>query len=285
MSTPIIALDHVTVLTADLDRAVADYELLLGRGVAWRSTGDGAATALFTVSNMSLELMAPAGEGDDGARVKAALEAKGEGLASLCFRVDDAARMHRRLSRLQMQPEPVSEKSAVNTLDGTMLAWRRTRSATAVNHGVRLFYVARDAERPLSAAIAEPAVRGLDHVVVTTPDPERAAALYGARLGLDMRLDLSRPDWGARLMFFRCGDLIVEIAHHLGKAPASSDDRLMGLSWRVDDAEAARARLAAAGVEVSAVRAGRKPGTRIFTVKNRSAGVPTLMIEPATKPA
>lgn len=74
MSTPIIALDHVTVLTADLDRAVADYELLLGRGVAWRSTGDGAATALFTVSNMSLELMAPAGEGDDGARVRAALE-------------------------------------------------------------------------------------------------------------------------------------------------------------------------------------------------------------------
>ncbi|WP_253705760.1 VOC family protein [Bradyrhizobium sp. WD16] len=193
--------------------------------------------------------------------------------------------MHRRLSRLQMQPEPVGEKSAVNTLDGKTLSWRRTRSATAVNHGVRLFYLAREAERPHSPAVTEPAVQGLDHVVVTSPDPERAAALYGARLGLDMRLDLSRPDWGARLMFFRCGDLIVEIAHRFGEAPASPDDKLTGLSWRVDDAEAARARLAAAGVEVSAVRAGRKPGTRIFTVKNRSAGVPTLMIEPAEKPA
>jgi hypothetical protein len=88
-----------------------------------------------------------------------------------------------------------------------------------------------------------------------------------------------------RLMFFRCGDLIVEIAHPLGGAPASAEDRLMGLSWRVADAEAARARLAAGGVEVSAVRAGRKPGTKIFTVKNRSAGVPTLMIEPAAQPA
>lgn len=282
---PIIGLDHVTVLTADLDRAVADYEVLLGRGLAWRSVADGAATALFTLANMSLELMAPAGEGDDGARVRAALDQRGEGLASICFRVDDAARMHRRLARLQMQPEPVTGKSAVNAINGATLAWRRTRSATAANHGVRLFYLAREAERAASCAIAEPAVHGLDHVVVTTPDPERAAALYGARLGLDMRLDLARPDWGMRLMFFRCGDLIVEIANPLGGAPASSEDRLMGLSWRVRDAQAARTRLAQAGVEVSEVRAGRRPGTRIFTVKNRSAGVPTLMIEPPQAPA
>ena len=57
----------------------------------------------------------------------------------------------------------------------------------------------------------------MDHVVVATGDPERAAALYGARLGLDMALDRSHPDWG-RLMFFRCGDLIVEVVHRPGKA-------------------------------------------------------------------
>ena len=45
---------------------------------------------------------------------------------------------------------------------------------------------------------------------------ERAAALYGARLGLDMALDRSHPDWG-RLMFSRCGDLIVEVTHRPGK--------------------------------------------------------------------
>ena len=58
----------------------------------------------------------------------------------------------------------------------------------------------------------------MDHVVVSTADPERAAALYGARLGLDMALDRSHPDWG-RLMFFRCGDLIVEVVHRPGKEP------------------------------------------------------------------
>ena len=59
-------------------------------------------------------------------------------------------------------------------------------------------------------APAPAAVEGLDHVVVRTPDPERAAALYGARLGLDMRLDRSTPAWGSRLMFFRCRFLISQ---------------------------------------------------------------------------
>ena len=37
-------------------------------------------------------------------------------------------------------------------------------------------------------------------------------------------------------MFFRCGDLIVEIAHDLKAGVSSGPDRLWGLSWRVPDA-------------------------------------------------
>src|SRR4029450_10131822 len=73
-------------------------------------------------------------------------------------------------------------------------------------------------------------------------------ALYGARLGLDMARDRSRPDW-ARLMFFRCGDLIVEVVH---RPDANADkDKLWGLSWRVADIDATRARRASAGIDVS----------------------------------
>jgi hypothetical protein len=36
-----------------------------------------------------------------------------------------------------------------------------------------------------------------------------------------------------------------------------------------------------AGFDVSELRDGRKPGTRVFTVRDGSCGVPTLMIEPA----
>ena len=99
------------------------------------------------------------------------------------------------------------------------------------------------ARRPAHGAVPRTGARrraGLDHVVVRTPDPDRAAALYGARLGLDMRLDRSNPAWGSRLMFFRCGDLIVEIAHDLKAGVSSGPDRLWGLSWRVPDALAAQ---------------------------------------------
>jgi hypothetical protein len=82
-------------------------------------------------------------------------------------------------------------------------------------------------------------------------------------------------------MFFRCGDLIVEIVHRPGKDANVNEahDRLWGLSWRVADIDATRARLASAGVDVSDVRTGRKPGTRVLTVRNGTCGIPTLLVE------
>jgi hypothetical protein len=46
----------------------------------------------------------------------------------------------------------------------------------------------------------------------------------------------------------------------------------------VRDPESARARIAAAGIDVSEVRKGRKPGTSVFTVRSGTGGVPTLML-------
>ncbi|MGO9359333.1 MAG: VOC family protein [Xanthobacteraceae bacterium] len=286
MATPISSLDHVTVLTRDLSRAVDDATALLGRKVSWRSGSEGVSTAIFTLANTSLEIVAPDGAGAQGDRVRAALDQRGEGLASACFRVTDIDRLARRLSRLQLQPEAVVEATSTDALTGAVLRWRRTRIPAAAANGVRLFFLQRDDERPLSEPSDATAVTGLDHLVITVRDPERAAAFYGARLGLDMRLDLSRADWGARLMFFRCGDMIVELAKRLDDAADSEpakDDKFMGLSWRVANADAARGRLAAAGFDVSEVRAGRKPNTRLFTVRNRNGGVPTLMIQPAPR--
>jgi hypothetical protein len=46
----------------------------------------------------------------------------------------------------------------------------------------------------------------------------------------------------------------------------------------VPDIAAAHARLKAAGVELSEVRDGRRPGTQVFTVQSHTANVPTLVI-------
>ena len=279
----ITALDHVVVLTPDIAAGKNAYQTLLGRAPSWSYTGGGAARALFTLDNMTLELVAPDGEGEDTSRIRAVLAEQGEGLASLCFRTNDIAKMHRRLDRLTLKPEPVAEVKARDDASGATLSWKRTRAATDSAHGVRLFFLELASERPRSATTAEAPITSMDHIVVATSDPERAAALYGARLGLDMALDRSHPDWG-RLMFFRCGDLIVEVTHRPGKEAISGPDRLYGISWRVASIDATRARLAAGGLDVSEVRIGRRPGSRVMTVKTGTCGVPTLLIEKSPRP-
>ena len=57
------------------------------------------------------------------------------------------------------------------------------------------------------------------------------------------------------------------------------------MSWRVADLDAAHGRLVREGVEVSEVRKGRKPGTRVFTVRDAACRVPTLFltVEPGAR--
>ncbi|MBR1145910.1 VOC family protein [Bradyrhizobium sp. AUGA SZCCT0431] len=283
----ITGLDHVVVLTGDISAGEAAYQSLFGRTPAWRNSGDGAERVLFTLDNVTLELMTPRGDGEAAERIRAVLAAQGEGLASLCFRTNDITKLHRRLDRLTLKPEPVAEVESRDAVTEATLSWKRTRAATDATRGIRMFFLELAKERPLSVRTGPASITAMDHVVVSTPDPERAAALYGARLGLDMALDRSHPDWG-RLMFFRCGDLIVEVTHRPGKpADGAQDklhDRLRGLCWRVADIDATHARLTAAGVDVSEIRTGRKPGTRVMTVRNGTCGVPTLLVQPSVKP-
>jgi catechol 2,3-dioxygenase-like lactoylglutathione lyase family enzyme len=283
----ISGLDHVVIAVRDLPAGVRAYETLLGRLPSWRAEahGGGAEIVTFGLANVALEIIAPSGEGPTAERLRAVLDAEGEGLASVVFAVDDIEHAHRRLQRVALDPEPIVDGQSIDLVSGTRRPWRRTRASASATHGVRIFLMqqTRPPRSPLGAAESA-AVIGLDHVVISTPDPDRAAALYGARLGLDLRLDRSNPDWGARLMFFRCGDLIVEIAHDLKTGVASGPDRVRGLSWRVPDAPATRDRLEAAGLDVSEARSGRKPGTRVFTVRDRTCGVPTLMLEPGSTP-
>jgi catechol 2,3-dioxygenase-like lactoylglutathione lyase family enzyme len=278
-SSPVISgLDHVVVLVEDIEAGVKAYELLLGCSPSWRSDGNGSKTVLFTLDNMSLELMAPAGDTPTADRIRQVIGVSGEGLASLCFRVDDIARAYRRLDRVALKPDPVAEVENRNSDTGATQHWKRTRAATDLTRGVRMFFLELGQQRPRSVAISPSPILGLDHVVISTEDPERAAALYGARLGLDMALDRSHHEWG-QLMFFRCGDLIVEVVKRPVADADQTHDKLWGLSWRVADIDATRARLVTAGIGVSEARAGRKPGTRVMSVRGGTCGVHTLLLE------
>jgi catechol 2,3-dioxygenase-like lactoylglutathione lyase family enzyme len=278
----ITGLDHVVVLLSDIEAAASAYERLLGRAPAWRGESDGSQTVMFTLDNMTLELMAPAGASPTAERIRSVIKIWGEGLASICFRVGDIEKTWRRLDRVALKPEPVAEVEGRDTGSDRILRWKRTRVATELTRGVRMFFLQLAEERPLSPVTAAAPILALDHVVVSTEDPERAAALYGARLGLEMALDRSHQDWG-QLMFFRCGDLIVEVVKRPVAGADQTHDKLWGLSWRVADIDATRARLLASGIDVSEARAGRRPGTRVISVRDGACGIHTLLLERTAK--
>ncbi|HZR81301.1 MAG TPA: VOC family protein [Candidatus Binatia bacterium] len=126
---------------------------------------------------------------------------------------------------------------------------------------------------------APDAIRAIDHVVIASSHAERAIALWRDRLGLRQALDREFPERGLRMLFFRTGGVTLEIVTAIGAADASARDLLNGVAYEVADLAACRARLLAAGLDVSGVRDGNKRGTRVATVRSRTEGVPTLLIE------
>ena len=121
----------------------------------------------------------------------------------------------------------------------------------------------------------------VDHVVLQTRSAEDCIALYRDRLGIRLALDREVPDWGGRMLFFRTGKMTLEVIANADTGPTMP--RFWGVAFQCGDIEAEHARLASAGVALSEIRKGRKPGTRVATVKSHCLGLPTLLIEPAPR--
>ena len=282
------ALDHVIRAVRDLADATRRYATLFARRPSWHGEhpGQGTANTLFKLHNTYLELISVAGEGPTASLLSARLDTRGEGLVGLAFAARDADAARTELVASGLDPAPVAPGLGRDADSGLIRRWRTVMLPPARTRGVLLFAIEHGSPDLLPEAApvgsADAVISGIDHVVVQTPDAEAAIALYRDGLGLRLALDRSFPDWGMRLVFLRVGGVTVELAQPLRDAPQHSEvDELWGISWRVPNADAARARLIEAGLDVSEVRAGRKPDTRVISVKDGTCGVPTLLIEPA----
>ena len=121
-------------------------------------------------------------------------------------------------------------------------------------------------------------VAAVDHLVLQTGDADACVRLFGEQgLGLRLALDQSVPEWGGRMVFFRCGKMTLEIIHKLEEPP--EQDFFWGITYLCEDLDASLRYLDGAGVAHSPARAGRKPGSRVATVKSHTLGLPTLLIE------
>src|ERR1700712_1916911 len=100
----IVGLDHVAVAVRDFEASVDAYRRLFGREPELEPR-DGADRAWFHFPNMALEVIAASGEGQAGDRVRARLDAAGEGQWIAAFQVDDPDASARLLSRRGLEVE------------------------------------------------------------------------------------------------------------------------------------------------------------------------------------
>lgn len=277
------AIDHIALAVNDLDAAIDAYRRLLGREPNWVGGDGGARHAWFQLPDMALDVITPHGEGAFGDTIRKHLAEHGEGMWAIAFTVDSAEAMQKLLGRRGLRgsvPRPTRSTHD----DGRKRYWTTSALDADDTGGINILLVdpPRGGEPwPQSETLGATGgvVSQLDHVVIRTANCDRALAVYAAKLGLDLRLDRSNADWGVRQMFLKAGDGIVEFGASL-KIPASDQpDSFGGLAWRVPDADAARARLWELGFDVSDVRTGRKPGTRVLTVRSGVPAGPALIIE------
>lgn len=269
-------LDHVTIVVHDPDQAIDAYKRLLGSAPTW--VGDhaelGTRAGLFGLPNALIELVGPCEGALEAEGMRQLLAARGEGLQALAFATDDAAAASALLRHRGVRATPPEDGEA-RGWDGSIRRYRTVELSERTTRGVRILLVERADMEALRGARPEAPdlVRALDHVVVRTADIEAARALYGEALGL--RLALERALSGRRMLFFRIGGVTVEVVEdrELGAC-----DALWGAAYRVGDLDAAHARMQREGFALSEPRAGNKPGTRVFTVRAGTAGVPTLVL-------
>ena len=247
---------NITIGTTDLQRATLEHELFLGRAP---SRCD-AHSSDFDLSNLVLRL-----EPSDQT-----------GIISLGFRTEELERAQIRMHRFGLLNEAGAATGTIKDQEPNQLKLSadKTCSLSLSITGNTTEVAAQDQAK----SDFKDTITGLDHIVIQSDNPERTAFLLGCQLGLDMRLDRTNEAWNARLLFFRCGDAIVEVFHPLKAKERLDHDRFFGITWRVDDIHAAHARLSESGVAVSEIRPGRKPGTAVCTIKSHAAGIPTLLI-------
>lgn len=133
---------------------------------------------------------------------------------------------------------------------------------------------------PLYSEIpTETGIYAVDHIVLQSGDADACIRLFRDELGLRLALDQTVPEFGGRMLFFRLGKMTLEIIQRLDEPPER--DFFWGITYLCRDIEATLAALDARGVAHSPIRTGRKPGTRVATVKSHCLGLPTLLIGPA----
>lgn len=277
----IVGIDHIVLLCPSIQTGTLAYATLLGRSADWtvHDPAAGSASAFFQLNHMAIELIAPRGEGPMANRLHELLAQDGPGLQTVVFASSALEEDHRVFTRRALQPDSIIDGESTDQTTGNLRRWQRFRLNNTQSGGLRTFVLQRSGIDPLQPRPSPAdALIGLDHLVISTEQPERALAWYGARLGFNLTLDRSNPDQNSRLLTFAAGTAKIEVTCRSAHALEPKPDRLWGITWHTADLEATHARMTGSGLATSEIRQGMRKGTRVFTVRDGTLGVPTLIV-------
>ncbi len=276
----ITAIDHIIIAVENLKEAEANYELLLGHPPVWRGTHKhlGTENSLFIFKNTYLELLAQKGSGMGAELIKNTLKEKGEGLFGLVLQTENIDLAAQKLKKHDCIVGPPFEGSGKNNTDGKVRAWKNLFLTDKITRGVFSFLIQHKNGSLPKVDRYEPAmINNLDHVVMTTSDPDGFINTYKGIYKIRLALDKYVESLKSRVLFFRLNKTTLEVV--VTEKSKVMPDSLWGLAWGVDSIKETRNRLISKGIKVSSVKKGMKEGTLVATVKSNTHNVPTLLIE------
>ncbi len=275
-SEPVTRFDHITIAAPSLDRAIADYTTLLGHAPTWRGVHPelGTESALFGLDNALIEITAPLPGNAASDGLRSWLDTTGGGLQAIAFGTEDAANASGTLRQRGMRATPPQPGEA-RDLAGNVRHYSTIDLSPRATRGVPVLLVERpDFTRLIDHGPTQTAaLHALDHVALRTASIDNAKQVYG--VGLGIRLALERDLNGVRMLFFRVGGVTLEV---IEDSSVGDQDVFYGAAYRTHDIRAAHDHHRRAGCEVSELRSGHKPATTVYTVRNQTQGVATLVI-------
>src|SRR5262249_12077903 len=157
----------IGIYVRNLDAAVADIALLLGRAPTWRGAIGEYRHAWFQTSNVALDVIAPEGGGSEAQKTREYLEKHGEGIWGIRFAVRDLEKARRTLLRRGLDILESGITRSVNER-GEIREWRIAMARRGSTGGITAFFVEQSADSDGVPSSRDDAVTGLDHVVINT---------------------------------------------------------------------------------------------------------------------
>ena len=272
-------LDHLIIAVEDLDKAETDYAKVFGVDPVWRGEHKelGTTNSLFNFNNTYFELLSASGDGLGAMLVNHALEENGEGLIGMVLGTDDISKTANDLKNKSFLINEPSESVGTNFNSDQVRKWKNLFLPPDLTRGIFSFIIEHiHGELPKPDLSNSSVVSKLDHLVINTNDADGFIKIYKDVFNIRLALDKHIDHWDKRMLFFRLNKTTIEVVE--SKDDKEPNDSLWGLALKTADIDTTHKRLTEAGIEVTEVRDGRKPGTRVCTVKSHCLDVPTLIV-------